>query len=112
MEKVIEIRKLKKSFNGKEVLKGLDMELKRGENIAVLGKSGTGKSVFIKCMVGLIRADSGNIKVLGQELEKLNKQQLDKLRQKVGYLFQGGALYDSMTVRQNLEFPVRRTRVS
>ncbi len=112
MENVIEIRDLKKAFGEKEVLRGLSLDLKRGENVAVLGKSGTGKSVFIKCIVGLVKADSGTIRVLGKELDKLDKQQLDELRQKVGYLFQGGALYDSMTVRQNLEFPVRRTQDS
>jgi phospholipid/cholesterol/gamma-HCH transport system ATP-binding protein len=112
METVIDIKNLKKSFNGKEVLKGMDLELKRGENIAILGESGTGKSVFIKCIVGLITADEGTINVLGNNLSELENHQLDELRKNVGYLFQGGALYDSMTVRQNLEFPVRRTQLA
>lgn len=112
MENVIEIKNLKKSFNGNKILKGVDLNLNRGENIAILGESGTGKSVFIKCIVGLITADKGTINVLGNDLTKLESEQLNELRKKVGYLFQGGALYDSMTVRQNLEFPVRRTQLS
>ncbi len=112
MEKVIEIRNLNKSFGDLEVLKGINLDLRRGENIAVLGGSGSGKSVLIKCIVGLIKPDTGEIKVLNQNLNDLDKNQLDELRQKVGYLFQGGALYDSMTVRENLEFPVRRTQTS
>jgi phospholipid/cholesterol/gamma-HCH transport system ATP-binding protein len=112
MEKVIEIRDLKKSFGDKQVLKGINLTLKRGENIAILGGSGSGKSVLIKCIVGLIKPDSGTLKVLNKNLKDLDKTQLDELRQRVGYLFQGGALYDSMTVRKNLEFPVRRTLTS
>lgn len=112
MEKVIEIRNLKKSFGDKQVLKGIDLDLIRGENIAILGGSGSGKSVLIKCIVGLIEPDSGTLTVLNRNLEDLDKNELDELRQKVGYLFQGGALYDSMTVRKNLEFPVRRTQFS
>ncbi len=112
MEKVIVVKNLKKSFGDKEVLKGVDLELHRGENIAVLGGSGSGKSVLIKCIVGLVKPDSGEIKVLNQNLKDLDKNELDELRQKVGYLFQGGALYDSMSVRENLEFPVRRTQIS
>lgn len=110
MDNVIEIKELKKSFGSNEVLKGISLDLKRGENLALLGKSGTGKSVLIKCVVQLIKADSGTIKVLDRNLSELDKNEIDELRQKVGYLFQGGALYDSMTVRENLEFPVRRTQ--
>lgn len=110
MDNVIEIQDLKKAFGEIEVLKGINLDLKRGENIALLGKSGSGKSVLIKCIVQLIRADSGTIKVLDKNLEDLNKNELGAIRQKVGYLFQGGALYDSMTVRENLEFPVKRTQ--
>jgi phospholipid/cholesterol/gamma-HCH transport system ATP-binding protein len=109
MDNVIEIQNLKKTFGKNEVLKGLSLSLKKGENLALLGKSGTGKSVLIKCIVQLIKPDSGSIKVLNREISKLNKYEIDELRQKVGYLFQGGALYDSMSVRENLEFPVRRT---
>jgi phospholipid/cholesterol/gamma-HCH transport system ATP-binding protein len=110
MDHVIEIKDLKKSFKELDVLKGLSLDLKRGENLALLGKSGSGKSVLIKCIVQLIKADSGTIKVLNNDLNKLDKYEIDELRQKVGYLFQGGALYDSMSVRENLEFPVRRTQ--
>jgi phospholipid/cholesterol/gamma-HCH transport system ATP-binding protein len=110
VDNVIEIQNLKKSFGTNEVLKGISLQLKRGENLALLGKSGTGKSVLIKCIVQLIKPDSGSIKVLNREMNTLNKYEIDELRQKVGYLFQGGALYDSMSVRENLEFPVRRTR--
>jgi phospholipid/cholesterol/gamma-HCH transport system ATP-binding protein len=110
MDNVIEIKELKKSFGSNEVLKGISLDLKRGENLALLGKSGTGKSVLIKCVVQLVKADSGTIKVLDRNLTELNKNEIDELRKKVGYLFQGGALYDSMTVRENLEFPVRRTQ--
>lgn len=112
MEHVLEISELKKSFSNSEVLKGLNLELKCAENIAVLGESGTGKSVFIKCIVGLVKADSGSIKVLGKKLDNLGHEELDNLRLKVGYLFQGGALYDSMSVKENLEFPVRRSNIS
>lgn len=111
-EHVIEIRDLKKAFGNTEILKGIDLNLKQGENIAILGQSGTGKSVLTKCIVGLIAADSGSISVLGKELYSLTFEEIEELRKQVGYLFQGGALYDSMTVRQNLEFPVRRTQVS
>lgn len=111
MENVIEIRNLKKAFGKLEVFKDIDLDLKRGENIAILGQSGTGKSVLIKCIVGLIMADSGKINVLGKNIYSLNNEGLNELRKKVGYLFQGGALYDSMTVRQNLEFPIRRTQL-
>ncbi|QIA09326.1 ABC transporter ATP-binding protein [Draconibacterium halophilum] len=110
-ENVIEIRNLKKAFGATPVLKGIDLDLHNGENIAILGQSGTGKSVLIKCIVGLITADSGTIKVIEKDLLDLNNAELAELRQKIGYLFQGGALYDSMTVRQNLEFPVRRTQI-
>ena len=109
---MIEVRNLKKAFGNMEVLRGIDLDLKRGENVAILGESGTGKSVFIKCIAGLITPDSGKINVLGKNLTELEKEELNNLRLKIGYLFQGGALYDSMTVRQNLEFPVRRTKIT
>src|SRR6056297_4360011 len=107
MDTVIEIKDLKKSFESNDVLNGLSLDLKRGENLALLGKSGSGKSVLIKCIVQLIKSDSGTIKVLNRDLNQMSKTEIDELRQKVGYLFQGGALYDSMSVRENLEFPVR-----
>ncbi len=112
MGKVIEIENLKISFGKNDVLQGVNLELHQGENLAILGESGTGKSVLTKCIVGLIKADSGTIKVLGKDINELDEIEIDELRKKVGYLFQGGALYDSMTVRQNLEFPVRRTQTS
>ena len=107
-EPILEIRNLKKSFKGNAVLNGFDMELYKGENLVVMGKSGSGKSVMIKCLVGLINADSGLIKIKDQDIQTLNRSELDKLRTHIGFLFQGSALYDSMTVRENLEFPLRR----
>ncbi|MFW6257157.1 MAG: ABC transporter ATP-binding protein [Prolixibacteraceae bacterium] len=112
MENVIEVRNMKKAFGNMEVLRGMDLNLKRGENVAILGESGTGKSVFIKCIAGLVTPDAGTIKVLGKNITEIEKQELNNLRLKIGYLFQGGALYDSMTVRENLEFPLRRTKIS
>ena len=103
---------MKKSFGNKTILKGVSLALKRGENVAILGESGTGKSVFIKCIAGLIKPDDGTIKVLEKNVMDMESKELNQLRLKIGYLFQGGALYDSMTVRQNLEFPVRRTQIS
>jgi phospholipid/cholesterol/gamma-HCH transport system ATP-binding protein len=105
---VIEIQNLNKSFDTTQVLKALTFSLKKGENLVVLGKSGSGKSVLIKCIVRLLNADSGSIKVLGEEVTELNSIELNQIRRKIGFLFQGGALYDSMTVRQNLEFPLKR----
>lgn len=107
---VIDINHLKKSFNGNEVLKDVSMELRKSENIVVLGKSGIGKSVLIKCIVGLIQPDSGSLKVFGKEVPEMNSKELNNLRTRVGFIFQGNALYDSMTVRENLEFPLRRNK--
>lgn len=109
-EKIIEISDLRKSFGKLHVLKGVDMSLYKGENLVVLGKSGTGKSVLIKCIVRLLELDSGSIRVFDQEVAALDKNDLLELRKKVGFLFQSGALYDSMTVKQNLEFALRRIR--
>jgi phospholipid/cholesterol/gamma-HCH transport system ATP-binding protein len=107
-EPVIVIRHLYKSFGSNKVLEDFNLELKKGENVAVLGKSGSGKSVLIKCIIGLLKPDSGEINVLGQNLTELDHEELDRIRIKVGFLFQSNALYDSMTVRENLEFPMRR----
>lgn len=107
-EGVLEIKDLRKSFGENKVLNGFSMNLYQGENLVVMGRSGSGKSVMIKCVVGLMQPDSGSIKILGNELTHLNRTALDKLRAEVGFLFQGSALYDSMTVRENLEFPLRR----
>lgn len=109
---IIEVKNLKKAFEEKKVLKGVDLKLYKGENLGVLGKSGTGKSVLTKCIVRLIEPDEGSIKVFGEEMTTLNDKQLNEIRKRVGYLFQGGALYDSMSVRENLEFPIRRTQMS
>jgi len=99
---------LKKSFGDLEVLSDISMELHRGENLVVLGRSGQGKSVNIKCMVGLLTQDEGSLQVLGEEVKELSDDGLRTLRGKVGFLFQSGALYDSMTVRENLAFPLTR----
>ncbi len=107
-EPVIEIRDLCKAFGDNVVLDHFNLTLYRGENLVVLGKSGSGKSVLIKCIIGLLRPDSGQIEVLGQNVPDLRYAELDQLRAKVGFLFQSNALYDSMTVRENLEFPLRR----
>lgn len=107
-ESVIVIEQLTKSFGDNHVLKGFDLKVRSGESVAVLGKSGSGKSVLIKCLVGLLPYDSGSAKVLGQEISQLTNEALDELRAEIGFLFQGSALYDSMTVRENLEFPLRR----
>ncbi|HOY95011.1 MAG TPA: ATP-binding cassette domain-containing protein [Catalimonadaceae bacterium] len=107
---VIEVRDLKISFGDQPVLNGLNLDLYEGENLVVLGKSGSGKSVLIKCIVQLLQADSGSIKVFGKEMNNIGKKDLEELRKDIGFLFQSGALYDSMTVRQNLEFPLRRIR--
>jgi len=109
-ELVVEIKNLSKSFGPQEVLKDISLNLYKGENLVVLGKSGTGKSVLIKCIVGLLTFDSGTINLFGKDVENSTRQELALLRQKTGFLFQSGALYDSMTVRQNLEFPLRRIK--
>lgn len=107
-EVVIRIRGLYKAFGTNKVLQGFDLDVRRGENVMVLGKSGSGKSVLIKCIVGLLEPDAGSISVLGQDVLSLTHEELDRLRVKIGFLFQSSALYDSMTVRENLEFPLRR----
>lgn len=107
-EIVIDIKGLKKSFGKKVVLTDINLQLKKGENIVVLGKSGTGKSVTIQCIVGMLKPDAGTLKVFGEEVAELSDRDLKLLRMKIGFLFQSGALYDSMTVRENLEFPLTR----
>ncbi len=107
-ESVIEIKNVNKSFGDNHVLRNFSVNLNRGENLVVLGKSGSGKSVLIKCIIGLMAQDSGSIKVFGKEITDIDQEELDKMRVKVGFLFQSNALYDSMTVRENLEFPLRR----
>ncbi len=105
-EPVISISGLFKSFGDLHVLRGVDFELFKGENVAVLGKSGTGKSVLIKIMVGLLKPDKGEVIVLGQQVDKLERKELDTLRLRIGFSFQNSALYDSMNVYQNLAFPL------
>src|SRR5215218_51826 len=105
-DKVISIRGLEKSFGDLSVLRGVDLDVYKGENVVVLGRSGTGKSVLIKIIAGLLTADAGEVNVLGNEVELLNEKQLRALRLKLGFSFQNSALYDSMTVRENLEFPL------
>ena len=105
---VIEIDHLYKSFGENTVLKDFSIKLYQGENIAILGKSGSGKSVLIKCIINLIEADKGKVTILGSDIDYLGQEEMDKIRARVGFLFQSNALYDSMTVRENLEFPLRR----
>ena len=105
---IITIKDLHKQFGSNVVLNGFDLELYEGENLVVMGKSGSGKSVMIKCVIGLEQPDSGSILVMDQEINKLEQEALDELRTEIGFLFQGSALYDSMSVRENLEFPLRR----
>lgn len=107
---VIDIKNIKKSFGQQTVLTNISLQLFNGENLVILGKSGCGKSVLIKCIVSLLQPDSGSIKVFGKDVSALNNDELGNLRQKIGFLFQSGALYDSMTVKQNLEFPLRRVK--
>lgn len=107
-EKVVEIRGLKKSFGDLKVLNGVNLDLYKSENLVVLGKSGSGKSVLIKILVGLLTQDEGTLEVLGKNVAGLNTRELNKLRLKIGFSFQNSALYDSMTVRENMEFPLVR----
>jgi phospholipid/cholesterol/gamma-HCH transport system ATP-binding protein len=110
LNKVIELNNLRKVFGEQEVLKNVSLQLFNGENLVVLGKSGSGKSVLIKCIVGLLEADGGEIKVFDKNILTISRSEFGDLRQKIGFLFQSGALYDSMTVKQNLEFPLRRIK--
>ena len=104
---VIKVEGVKKSFGDLHVLDDISLEVKKGENLVIMGKSGTGKSVLIKCLVGLLIPDAGTISILGQDVLAMNDKELNALRKKIGFLFQNAALYDSMTVRENLEFPMR-----
>ena len=108
---VISIENLRKSFSGVDILKGVNLKVEKGENLAVLGRSGTGKSVLIQCIVGLLYPDGGNITVLGKNISDLSKKEMNDLRINIGFLFQSGALYDFMSVRDNLEFPLKRNPI-
>lgn len=110
IKSVIDIQNLKISFGSLNVLNDVSLHLNSQENLVVLGKSGTGKSVLIKCIARLLKADQGTINVLGEEVNALKNDDLNEIRKKIGFLFQSGALYDSMTVKENLEFPLRRIK--
>lgn len=106
----IEIAHLKKAFGSKVVLRDFNLDIPYGENVVVMGRSGIGKTILIKCIIGLVKPDGGTLRVLGKNISKLNHSELDELRVRIGFVFQNSALYDSMTVRENLEFPLRRHR--
>lgn len=105
---IVEMQHLKKSFGNNHVLRDINLILNKGENLVILGQSGTGKSVLIKCIVGLVEIDEGKLIIFGQDISELKNKQLVMIYKKIGFLFQSGALYDSMSVRENLEFPLRR----
>lgn len=105
---VIEIKEIYKSFGTNEVLKGVTFSVNKGENLVVLGKSGSGKSIAIKCLVGLVEVDKGEINVFGTDITKLDNNELNEIRVRIGFLFQNAALYDSMSVRENLGFTLKR----
>lgn len=107
-DEILRVSKLKKSFGNNTVLSEVDLKLKKGETVVILGRSGTGKSVILKCIIGLILPDSGSIEIFGEDILNIKQAEKSRLRIRIGFLFQSGALYDSMTVRQNLEFPIIR----
>ncbi|EOR94120.1 Methionine ABC transporter ATP-binding protein [Arcticibacter svalbardensis MN12-7] len=107
-EAVIVIKDLVKAFGEKVILDGFNMTVEKGSNVVILGKSGSGKSVLIKCIIGLLQPDSGSIHVFNGNVPEMNEDELDEARSKIGFLFQSNALYDSMTIRENLEFPLLR----
>ena len=104
---IVAITNLYKSFGDNEVLKGINITVQNGENLVILGRSGSGKSVTIKCLVGLVKADKGEIKIFDEEITTLNNDELNEIRTSIGFMFQNGALYDSMSVRQNLRFTLK-----
>jgi phospholipid/cholesterol/gamma-HCH transport system ATP-binding protein len=104
---IITIKNLHKTFGKNKILKGINLSVNKGEDLVILGRSGTGKSVTIKCLVGLVKPDEGNIEIFGSDISKLNNDELNKVRSKIGFMFQNGALYDSMSIRQNLAFTLK-----
>lgn len=104
---IITIKNLHKTFGKNEILKGINLTVNKGEDLVVLGRSGSGKSVTIKCLVGLVKADEGNIEIFGTDVTKMNNEELNKVRTRIGFMFQNGALYDSMSIRQNLAFTLK-----
>lgn len=108
---MVKIKDLRKSFGDNHVLNGFSMELRLGENLVIMGKSGSGKSVMIKCLMGLMQPDEGSIEIMSKKIMELDQKELNNLRTEIGFLFQGSALYDSMTVRENLEFPLRKKKL-
>jgi phospholipid/cholesterol/gamma-HCH transport system ATP-binding protein len=104
---IITIKNLHKTFGKNKILKGINLSVNKGEDLVILGRSGTGKSVTIKCLVGLVKPDEGNIEIFGSDISNLNNDELNKVRSKIGFMFQNGALYDSMSIRQNLAFTLK-----
>lgn len=107
---IIEIGHLQKAFGSNVVLRDFNLTITKGENVVVMGRSGIGKTILIKCIIGLVKPDGGTLRVFGEDIFKLNHHELDEMRTRIGFVFQSSALYDSMTVRENLEFPLRRHR--
>ena len=105
---MVKMEHVKKSFGNNHVLRDINLVINKGENLAILGQSGTGKSVLIKCIVGLVEIDDGKLLIHGKNISELKDRELIETQKKIGFLFQSGALYDSMTVRENLEFPLRK----
>lgn len=110
-EPVIVVEHLRKAFGDKVVLNDFNLTVNKGESMVVMGRSGIGKTVLIKCIIGLLKPDGGTLKVFGKDISKLARRELDLLRLNIGFVFQSSALYDSMTIRQNLEFPLRRQKI-
>lgn len=110
IEPILRIKNLKKNFGDNHVLNEFSLELFEGENLVLMGKSGSGKSVMIRCLVGLVQPDEGSIEIKGMDITKLSQKEFNILRTELGFLFQGSALYDSMSVRENLEFPMRKQK--
>jgi phospholipid/cholesterol/gamma-HCH transport system ATP-binding protein len=108
-DKILILSHISKTFGSNTVLKDINLGINKGETVTILGKSGTGKSVILKCIIGLLYPDSGTVDVFGENISELSENKLKDIRKKIGFLFQSGALYDSMTVRENLEFPLLRS---